>query len=164
MPATIKGGDRLNRWLRIAKTAEGAHVAVGFFETGRYPDGTPIAAVAAWNEFGTESSSERPFTIKERPFLRPVLKSRAVRNQLRTIIKTGINPNTMRLDQRTAGRMGTYLTGEIQKKITALSDPSNAPSTVARKGSSNPLIDNGDMRRAVTFEVGAGGGTSPSIR
>ena len=31
--------------------------------------------------------------------------------------------------------------------------PENAPSTIAKKGSSNPLIDTGEMRSKVSHEV-----------
>ena len=34
---------------------------VGFLEGATYPDGTPVAAVAFWNEFGNGSAPPRPF-------------------------------------------------------------------------------------------------------
>jgi len=37
--------------------------------------------------------------------------------------------------------------------MTALDQPPNAPSTVARKrGSTNPLIDTGQLRRSIDWE------------
>lgn len=36
-------------------------VDVGFFSKDQYPDGTYVATVAFWNEFGTKSSPPRPF-------------------------------------------------------------------------------------------------------
>ena len=62
---TIKqrGGDKLNRLFREAMKGGVKNVKVGFFSTPRYDDKkhTPVAAVAAWNEFGTNSIPERPF-------------------------------------------------------------------------------------------------------
>ena len=58
----IKGGDKLRRFLREAKSASRVKATeVGFFSEARYPDGTPVPAVAAWNEFGTTRIPERPF-------------------------------------------------------------------------------------------------------
>lgn len=37
----------------IAKRMGGGEVSVGFLANATYPDGTPVAAVAFWNEFGT---------------------------------------------------------------------------------------------------------------
>lgn len=50
-------------------------------------------------------------------------------------------------------RLGVLAQGDIQMEITALSSPPNTPSTIARKGSSNPLIDTGAMRGAVTWKL-----------
>ena len=75
-------------------------VKVGFFSTARYEDGTPVAAVAAWNEFGTE-------TIPERPFFRNALaeSERGVSN----ILAKGIDTKKMVVDEQLAGRAGAYV-------------------------------------------------------
>jgi hypothetical protein len=53
----------------------------------------------------------------------------------------------------TLSKLGIMAQGDIQGEITSLSTPPNAPSTIRRKGSSNPLIDSGEMRGAVTYKV-----------
>ncbi|USK71759.1 hypothetical protein [Peribacillus asahii] len=50
-------------------------------------------------------------------------------------------------------RLGALIVGEIQKKMTDIRTPANAALTVANKGSSNPLIDTGELRRHVTWKV-----------
>lgn len=46
----------------IQKTANTSpNVKAGFLEDKEYPDGTNVATVAYWNEFGTKSSPARPF-------------------------------------------------------------------------------------------------------
>ena len=50
-------------------------------------------------------------------------------------------------------KLGILAQGDIQAEITALASPPNSPVTVALKGSSNPLIDTGEMRGAVTYKV-----------
>ena len=62
MARNIKGGKKLNAFIRKAKNAKSVkEIQVGFFSSAKYPDGTPVAAVAAWNEFGTKRIKERPF-------------------------------------------------------------------------------------------------------
>ena len=58
-----RGGKKLQRLLREAGKGGVSGVKGGFFSTAKYDDkrGTPVAAVAAWNEFGTETIPERPF-------------------------------------------------------------------------------------------------------
>lgn len=50
-------------------------------------------------------------------------------------------------------RLGAVIQGDIQLKIRDLDTPPNAPATIARKKSSNPLIDTGSMRQKVTWKV-----------
>ena len=139
-----RGGEKLQRLLREAGKGGVSGVKVGFFSTAKYQDGTPVAAVAAWNEFGTE-------TIPERPFFRNALaeSERGVSN----ILAKGIDTKKMVVDEQLAGRVGEYVQGKIRDSITALKEPPNAPETVRRKGSSDPLMDTGTLRNSVAWEV-----------
>ncbi len=141
-----RGGKKLQRLLREAGKGGVSGVKVGFFSTAKYGDkrGTPVAAVAAWNEFGTE-------TIPERPFFRNALaeSERGVSN----ILAKGIDTKKMVVDEHLAGRVGEYVQGKIRDSITALKEPPNAPETVRRKGSSDPLLDTGTLRNSVSWEV-----------
>jgi hypothetical protein len=60
--ATLKGGDKLEAALRAIaqKVSKPGTLRVGFLEGASYPDGTPVALVAFWNEFGTKKSPTRP--------------------------------------------------------------------------------------------------------
>ena len=49
--------------------------------------------------------------------------------------------------------MGMKVQADVQQAITVLSSPANAPSTIAKKGSSNPLIDTGHMRQSVSHRL-----------
>ena len=150
-----RGGKKIQRLLREAGKGGVSGVKVGFFSTARYEDGTPVAAVAAWNEFGTE-------TIPERPFFRNALaeSERGVSN----ILAKGIDTEKMVVDEQLAGRVGEYVQGKIQDSIVALNDPPNSPATIAQKrkklhgkkgtgGGETPLIDTGVMLHAVAWEV-----------
>jgi hypothetical protein len=46
--------------------------------------------------------------------------------------------------------------GDIQHEITVLRHPPNAPATIRAKGSSKPLIDTGEMRQSVTYQIRGG--------
>ena len=150
-----RGGKKLQRLLREAGKGGVSGVKVGFFSTARYEDGTPVAAVAAWNEFGTE-------TIPERPFFRNALaeSERGVSN----ILAKGIDTKKIVMDEQLAGRVGEYVQGKIRDSIIALNDPPNSPATIAQKrkklhgkkgtgGGETPLIDTGAMLDAVAWEV-----------
>ena len=147
---TTTGGDKLRRILRDAGKGGVNNVEVGFFESARYPNGTPVAAVAAWNEFGTKRDGEQH--VPERPFFRQAIAE--MKDGLVNILKAGIDPKEGVVDRQLANRLGAYAQGQVQKSITKLDAPPNAPATVAAKGSSNPLIDEGTMRQAVTWKVG----------
>ncbi len=141
-----RGGKKLQRLLREAGKGGVSGVKVGFFSTARYDDkrGTPVAAVAAWNEFGTE-------TIPERPFFRNALAESE--RSVGRILQAGLDTKKMVVDEQLAGRVGAHVQGKIRDSITALKEPPNAPETVRRKGSSDPLMDTGTLRNSVAWEV-----------
>ena len=180
-----RGGKKLQRLLREAGKGGVSGVKVGFFSTARYEDGTPVAAVAAWNEFGTGphtiaakpgkvlaftgSGGETVFVrqvnhpgIPERPFFRQAIAG--MEDGIANIIKAGIDPQRMVVDEQLADRVGLYAAGQVQESIVALKDPPNSPATIAQKrkklhgkkgtgGGETPLIDTGAMLDAVAWEV-----------
>jgi hypothetical protein len=72
---TLSGSEELMKKLEeIAKRMGGGEVAVGFMEGATYPDGTPVAAVAFWNEFGKGVQSEEGnYFQMPRPFFRNMI-------------------------------------------------------------------------------------------
>ena len=115
MPSRVRGGRKLKEFLRKARTAAARSkgVSVGFFKTARYSDGTYVAAVAAWNQFGVPSRN-----IPERPFLTNAIAG--ADRELVPIMKSGIDPKTMELDERTASLIGEVMKARIQRSIVAL--------------------------------------------
>ena len=55
------GGKALERLNLAIKQLEGATAQVGFFPESRYPSGTPVAQVAAYQELGTGKIPPRPY-------------------------------------------------------------------------------------------------------
>ena len=141
----VRGGNKLRAALRKGGKGGVKQVKVGFFHTARYPDGTPVTNVAAWNEFGTSSG------IPPRPFMTrgTVGSERDVKN----LLAREIDPVTGVVTQRLAEKVGLLVQGRIQREIKELDSPPNSPVTIKAKGSSNPLLDTGFMFRHVTYLV-----------
>ena len=130
-----------------------------------WPAGTPggILERAVFNEMGTK-------TIPERPALRNAMRAnrskyqRAIKAEMRSLLKTieaggsisGAKVGIM-------SRLGILGQGDVQSEITSLQSPPNAPSTIARKKSSNPLIETGQMRAAVSWQLIEEGGPLSSV-
>ena len=145
---TVKrtGGRKLEKFLKEAGRGGVSSVAVGFFSDARYDDqkGTPVAAVAAWNEFGTKNIPERPF------FRRAIAE---MEDGIANIIKAGIDPQKMVVDKGLADRIGAYAQGQVQESIMVLRDPANTPRTIRAKQSSNPLLDTEFMQSSVSWRI-----------
>jgi len=102
---------------------------------------------AIWNEFGTSRG------IPERPFMRNAMRNnrRKYQDALKTsALKIVLGETT---SHTVLNKLGILAQGDIQGEITTLNTPPNAPSTIAAKGSSKPLIDTGEMRQAVTWAL-----------
>ena len=160
----VRGGAKYRQWLRTAKQAKIRSVKgvdVGFFQDARYPPvhtgknrkgqkRTPhyVATVAGWQEFGTSRG------VQERPFFRNAIQDAGGRKgPLVAILVNAIDPKTMVFDAKTAGKLGATMQGLIQRSITTLRDPPNAPATIKAKGSSNPLLDNEFLRSSVSWRI-----------
>lgn len=140
-------GRRVRQLEKFAKTGKGA-VKVGLPKGGAnpYPDGTSVIDVGVWNEFGTE-------TIPERSFLRAGIREGAPayrRLNRRNLIKMREGEKT---SDQAMGELGLKAAGDVQEMVLDVKQPPNAPRTIARKGSENPLIDTGHLRQSITHEV-----------
>lgn len=143
---TVRGGRGLEHALdRIGKgLGESEKVLrVGFLEDATYPDGTPVATVAAANEFGTS-------TIPPRPFFRNMIAAK----------KAGWGPASAKLLKandydvdHTLNQVGMGIQGQLQQSILDTNAPPLAEATVKAKGFDKPLIDTGQMIRSVDYEV-----------
>ena len=91
--------------------------------------------------------------IPERSFMRSTMSEE--RENLGQLSKTQI---ALCLEGNTSphdvfATIGVYLQGKIVDKITDGEFEPNNENTVKRKGSSKPLIDTGQLRGAITYEV-----------
>lgn len=159
MPVTRKGGPGRHRFNQAMKDIKTHTLQVGFFESAKYPDGTPVALVAAAHEFGVPSRG-----LPARPFMRPTIASRkkhwsAYLAKLAANILTGEDTVEAGLE-----KLGLAVAGDIKKTISKVTEPELKKKTVAAKrrklvrasGKTNltkPLIETGVMIASVTHEV-----------
>lgn len=124
------------------------HVTVGVHgKDGARGAGEPTnVEVATFNEFGTT-------TVPERSFLRSTMDEQRPKyaRMLDRVIGRWVDGKLSLADG--FGLVGLQAKADVQRKIVKLRDPPNADSTIARKGSSNPLIDTGQMLNAIDFAV-----------
>jgi hypothetical protein len=141
--AVLSGGEGIAKALKDIGQKMSGSVNVGFLAGATYPDGTSVAQVAFWNEFGTTTAPPRPF--------------------FRTTIARE-SPGWGALMGRAAGYynydgatvlkfMGIKIAEQVTDAIIGWNNPKNADSTIAAKGFDKPLIHTGDMSRSVDFEV-----------
>lgn len=123
----MKGGDGLAAKLREIADQGAVKARVGIIESKTYPDGTPVAMVGFWNEYGTRR-------IPARPFFRSAIA--ANRDRLGQMVAELMKKH----DAETAMRLACeHMVDELKNSVMTWSDPGNAPSTIAAKGYDAPL-------------------------
>lgn len=135
-----------------ANLAGPSKVKVGF-PSGKVSGDLVMRAV--WNEFGTAGGASGGGwggPVPERPFMRTTLKSR--RGAYRDAMKQSASAILLGKVSMAVilNRLGILAQGDIQATIGSIGPP-NSPVTIARKGSSTPLIDTGEMRQRVTWSL-----------
>lgn len=149
--STIEGGNKFKTFLdNLIK--QKAKLDVGFFPESKYKNGTQVAMVAIWQEFGTESKDKKNH-IPPRPFLHPTYdeqKDKWFKIFQRTILKQGDDINI----KTALTTVGFVAQKDVQKKIDEWADAGgNAPRTIVAKGFDSPLIETGHLRESVEFRV-----------
>ncbi len=93
--------------------------------------------------------------IPERPYIRGSFDSQKSKQKINNFIDANLNKV---FEMQITGKqflemLGIFVVGIIQEYMTDLRRPKNAPMTVEMKGSSNPLIDTGRLRQAITYRI-----------
>ncbi len=162
MPGTVKEID--HGWGRIKgeiAKMKGSFVKVGVLsDAGTYEDGgkANLADVATWNEFGTS-------TIPARPFMAQTYDKNF--ESVKKFIQTQKdNIYAGKVDVEGAlNLMGVFYVAKVKETFTSGDFVENAPSTKADKlkksmrsgsgleGTGRPLIDTGQLRASIDYEV-----------
>ena len=129
------------------------YATIGIHEdAGSVKDGSESQAQnGAKQNFGDPHNTLNgsPAPIPARPWLIPGVES--AKGDILDIVEQQIK-NGSSLDHTLDG-IGLVAVGAVQQYMTDLKTPPNSGYTIAKKGSSNPLIDTGSMRAAVTYKI-----------
>ena len=155
----LSGADGVMKALEgIARRMGGGEVSVGFMAGATYPDGTPVAAVAFWNEFGTSR-------VPPRPFFRTMIAKESPQ-WAKTMARMAKNSNYDGL--RVLALMGEDIGGALVDSIGDVTSPPLAKSTILARAKNvkrgdpvaptiaKPLIDTAHMLKSVSYQVNEG--------
>lgn len=145
--ATMRGGDKLETALaRISRgVSHPATLRVGFLEGATYPDGKPVALIAAVQNFGAPSRG-----IPPRPFFGNMIAKK--KGEWPAAIAGLLKANDYNA-AKALSIAGEAIAGQLRQSIIDTNEPALAASTVARKGFSKPLVATGHMLNSVGHEV-----------
>ena len=138
--ARTYGGERADAFVQQALAKQRSAVkaiSVGFHQP-------KTAFVARLQEFGGGGAPERPY------FRQAI--SRIREGQINPIIRAAIDRESMTVQPDRVGLIGDGAAGLVRSAIDRLTEPPLHPTTVRLKGSSDPLIDHGEMRRGVDWK------------
>lgn len=128
----------VKKMLRDLTRLDGTNVSAGVMDAKN-------ATKAAMNEYGTEK-------IPQRPFLRTAAnrygKSWGAKSQkaIQAVMQG------MPINQATE-LVGMQMKADISKTLTSGPWTPNSAATIAKKGSSRPLIDTGELRASINYRV-----------
>ena len=165
---TTTGGkfNRIPDLVRELQYLASHQVEIGIFADASRDEAVPMLVIAAANEFGAkipkrqarfedldDGNPEKWIIIPERSYLRAWFDENvdALQATMERLIGQVV-------EGKISGRaaletIGGYVVTHVQAYMVDLKTPPNAPSTIARKGSSNPLIDTGQLKDAITWRV-----------
>lgn len=128
---------------------------VGWFESAKYPDGTPVAYVALIQEMGSPQNS-----IPPRPFFRSTMAEKS--KQWTGLLKSGCkailagNETAHSVMEKVTGKAA----GDVRRKISKIREPALSQRTLDARlsrglTSTKPLVDTGIMLQTLTHQVGS---------
>lgn len=150
---TARQKTKVSRQVDPAKL-RGAGVEAGVMVGSSAGEGSAsLVEIAVWNEFGTEKKSggKKKEHIPPRPFIRSTADNqrrkwkKTVARLARLVLRGGLSSS------KAESILGAMLQSDIQDTIIELRTPPNADSTIAAKGSDNPLVDDGTLRDSVKW-------------
>lgn len=152
--------ERKSRMLEIQEGLESIakkQARTGWFQSAKYPDGTPVSLVAVANEYGHGSTPPRSF-------VRPTIEQQ--RNTWINLLKQGAQAvaNGEKTIEQVLELVGLKAAGDIAKTISAIQSPPLKESTIkarerryAKKGKrgnlDKPLVDSALMINSITAVV-----------
>ncbi len=161
----IRDKNKIPQAVRASQELDGKRIKVGVLQDGQ------IGMIAAVQEFGANV----PVTPKMRGYLASQgLFLKATTTQIRiperSYIRAGWDQNEPDIVQKYADLLGKAVAngvspdalldalglesqGALQRFARDLSSPANHPFTVEQKGSSNPLVDTGNLIASIEYDI-----------
>lgn len=140
--------DRLDH-IRASRISVGLHAKEGQEahrgEAVNAKSPVTVLDIGTWAEFGIGQP--------ERSWLRAWYDATNTksREEIRTMLKAIVAGRISA--EAGLNQLGARFVGEIQARIAQGIPPPNAPSTIAKKGSSTPLVNTGQFRSSITWSV-----------
>ena len=140
----IKDINNVPKFLETLEELITSRIEIGIL--GEDGDKPSILMIARVHEYGTD-------IIPERSFLRASFDSRKKKFEeqgarlLKQVIVKGMSADAF------FNAYGEYLVAQVRDYMVKLRYPANAPSTIKKKGSSNPLIDEGRLLGSIEWRV-----------
>lgn len=143
----VSGGANLERRLRNIrrKLKGGGTLRMGFLEGSTYPDGMPVAMVAAAQNFGAPAAG-----IPARPFFSDFVASKSPNWGIKFMRLLKVNDYDV---TATLAQMGAGMEGQLRQSIVDTNSPPLKAATIRRKGFDKPLIDGAIMINSISSEV-----------
>lgn len=144
----------LDTLINALDNADNRAVQSGWFESARYQDdGTPVAAIAAQNEYGNPKLS-----IPPRPFIRPTIEGQSA--NWSTIVEQGIKKaieNGTGID-RVLNTLGLKVSADIKNSIVSGDFKALSPVTIALRKIRNDgqMVIGGKLVGAVAGAIAQG--------
>lgn len=129
----ISGGARYRRVLRDAAHGKTRTLRVGIPHTASYPNGTPVAVVAAAHEFGVRNR-DGTVRLPELAYMRRAVAG--LGDEIRAAARSVRDPETLEMDRNAAEALGDAAVGAIQHEIDVID-----------------LIDTGRLRSSFSYET-----------
>ena len=139
--------------LTIPLREEAIGVSPTEFDDLFVPEGTRVLAKEENDRIIPYYYLANSVEIPERRFIRGAYeeKQKDMAKQAQVLVEQYIH---LRIDEDAFwSALGQMLAGMVQSYLTELDEPPNSSITVTNKGSSNPLVDTGRLRQAITYKV-----------
>lgn len=137
-----------NAIVKELKKLNNTIIEVGVLENAPRYKNTNMASVAFWNEHGTKHIPPAPVhapSLEGKNLNELIKKEKELIDKLES--KNGISAD------KVADETGKYQAKKVKQMIIDIKEPSNAPSTIKRKGKDDRLIDKGMYRDNITHRV-----------
>lgn len=141
-------GKFIDKLKKLASGKGERAVLVGVPASVTENDGTPMALVAAVHEYGVPEKG-----IPERSFIRTALQKNLARYKaLNRANLAKVVAGKLSVEQA-LGQLGMMAKADIQDNIRSGTFAPLKQATIDSKGSSKPLIDTGNLRQSINYEL-----------